>query len=60
VGGVTQLFLDGVLVWKTVRAPNTRIPPDGTLVIGREQDCRGVFVAQFWYRCSADKPSLVP
>jgi hypothetical protein len=35
------MYLDGVLVWKTVRAPNTRIPSGGTLVVGREQDCKG-------------------
>jgi hypothetical protein len=40
-GGRTQLYLDGTLVWKTVRAPNTHVPSGGTLVVGREQDCRG-------------------
>ena len=40
-GGDTRLYQDGQLVWQTVRAPGTRLAPGGTLVVGREQDCRG-------------------
>ncbi len=40
-GGDTCLYQDGRLVWRTVRAPGTRLAPGGTLVVGREQDCRG-------------------
>ena len=39
--GRTQLYLDGVLTWRTVRARDARIASGGTLVVGREQDCKG-------------------
>jgi hypothetical protein len=36
------MYLDGTLVWSTVRAANKRVASGGTLTVGREQDCRGV------------------
>ena len=39
--GHTVLYLDGVRIWQALRNSGGSIPPAGTLVIGREQDCVG-------------------
>ena len=39
--GATNLYIDGRLAWRVQRAKGASIPDGGTLVIGREQDCRG-------------------
>eukprot|EP01023_Acetabularia_acetabulum_P005422 TRINITY_DN12210_c0_g2_i5.p1 TRINITY_DN12210_c0_g2~~TRINITY_DN12210_c0_g2_i5.p1 ORF type:complete len:425 (-),score=110.66 TRINITY_DN12210_c0_g2_i5:156-1430(-) len=39
--GETVLYQDGHLVWRTQRGKSEVIPSGGSLVIGREQDCRG-------------------
>jgi len=39
--GATHLYDNGRLVWTVKRAQGASIPDKGTLVIGREQDCRG-------------------
>eukprot|EP01024_Parvocaulis_polyphysoides_P075800 TRINITY_DN980_c0_g3_i3.p1 TRINITY_DN980_c0_g3~~TRINITY_DN980_c0_g3_i3.p1 ORF type:complete len:1054 (-),score=150.66 TRINITY_DN980_c0_g3_i3:249-3056(-) len=39
--GRTRLYQDGKLVWVVERAQGRTIPSGGTLVVGREQDCKG-------------------
>eukprot|EP01025_Chloroclados_australasicus_P031099 TRINITY_DN313_c0_g1_i1.p1 TRINITY_DN313_c0_g1~~TRINITY_DN313_c0_g1_i1.p1 ORF type:complete len:856 (-),score=118.16 TRINITY_DN313_c0_g1_i1:1334-3685(-) len=39
--GATVIYQDGKLLYRMRRAKGMSIDPDGTLVIGREQDCRG-------------------
>ena len=39
--GITRMYLDGRIVWTTVRARGIRLTGGGVLVIGREQDALG-------------------
>ncbi|CAG9460100.1 unnamed protein product [Pedinophyceae sp. YPF-701] len=39
--GRVYLYDNGRLVWSVLRGKGRTIPSDGTLVVGREQDCRG-------------------
>ena len=41
VSGATHLYIDGRLVWSTIRARGKLIAGGGVLVLGREQDCAG-------------------
>lgn len=39
--GRARLYIDGDLVWSVTRGKGKTIPSGGTLVVGREQDCKG-------------------
>ena len=39
--GETSLYDNGRLMWRVTRGKGKVIPSGGTLVVGREQDCRG-------------------
>ena len=39
--GEVRLFENGRAVWRVRRAKGRELPSGGTLVVGREQDCRG-------------------
>jgi hypothetical protein len=39
--GATTLYDNGREVWSVTRGRGRSIPPEGTLVVGREQDCEG-------------------
>eukprot|EP01025_Chloroclados_australasicus_P009636 TRINITY_DN1368_c0_g1_i9.p1 TRINITY_DN1368_c0_g1~~TRINITY_DN1368_c0_g1_i9.p1 ORF type:complete len:1131 (+),score=146.11 TRINITY_DN1368_c0_g1_i9:92-3394(+) len=41
VTGVTEIYQDGKLLFRSKRAQGKALEPLGTLVVGREQDCRG-------------------